>query len=44
MITEYNSETAEIVFGLAFFVATMTATLLPYMITCVSIKRREAKL
>ena len=32
-MTEYNSEMFEIVFGLLFFVAVMTATLMPYMIT-----------
>jgi len=33
MITEYTSETIEIVFGLLFFVATMSAVLLPYALT-----------
>ena len=33
MVTEYNSEMFEIVFGLLFFMAVMTATLTPYMLT-----------
>jgi hypothetical protein len=41
MITEYTSETIEIVFGLMFFVAVMTATLLPYAMT--SFKLSEVK-
>ena len=41
MITEYTSETIEIVFGLMFFVAVMTATLLPYVMT--SFKLSEVK-
>ena len=32
MITEYTSEMFEIVFGLLFFVAIMTATMTPYML------------
>ena len=40
MITEYNSEMAEIVFGLVFFVATMSAVMLPYMITSLTIRAK----
>ena len=29
MVTEYNSEMIEVVFGLVFFIATMSAVLLP---------------
>jgi hypothetical protein len=39
MITEYTSETIEIVFGLLFFVAVMTATLMPYMVTSFKLAR-----
>ena len=39
MITEYTSETIEIVFGLLFFVTVMTATLLPYMVTSFKLSR-----
>ncbi len=42
MITEYNSEMAEIVFGLLFFVAVMTATLLPYAMTSFKLSRVKA--
>jgi hypothetical protein len=42
MITEYNSEMAEIVFGLVFFVAVMTATLLPYVMTSFKLSRVKA--
>ena len=41
MITEYNSEMVEVVFGLMFFVATMTAVMLPYMITSLTIRRAK---
>ena len=41
MITEYTSETIEIVFGLLFFVAVMTATLLPYMVTSFKLARAK---
>ena len=42
MITEYNSEMAEIVFGLLFFMAVMTATFLPYMITSYKLSKVSA--
>ena len=42
MMTEYNSEMFEIVFGLLFFVAVMTATLMPYMITSYKLSRVNA--
>ena len=41
MITEYNSEMAEIVFGLVFFLATMSAVMLPYMITTLTIRSKS---
>jgi hypothetical protein len=41
MITEYNSEMFEIIFGLTFFVVTMTATLLPWMITSFKLARAK---
>lgn len=41
MITEYTSETIEIVFGLLFFIATMSAVLLPYALTSFKLAKVE---
>ena len=38
-MTEYNSEMIEIVFGLLFFVATMSAVLLPVTLTTLKLSR-----
>jgi hypothetical protein len=38
-MTEYNSEMAEIIFGLVFFVATMSAVLLPVTLTTLKLSK-----
>ena len=42
MNTVYTSEPVEIVFGLVFFVAVMTATLLPYAMTSFKLSKVKA--
>ena len=42
MVTEYNSEMIEIVFGLLFFVATMSAVLLPITLTTLKLSKASS--